>query len=135
LRLGPPPRLVDNMGMRALAIVAVALVSLLAAAGRAWHELGVGAPDPEPRNDREALAEAPATFDQWLAALLEEARQRGFSEALLERTLAGVQPLPTVVERDRNQPERTITFEQYFARRVTPDVVRRGQALLRHHAP
>lgn len=121
--------------MRALAIVAVALVSLLAASGPVWPELGVGAPDPGPRDSREALAEAPATFDQWLAALLEEARQRGFSDALLERTLAGVQPLPTVVERDRNQPERTITFEEYFERRVTPDVVRRGQALLEHHAP
>lgn len=121
--------------MRALAIVAAALVSLLAAAGPARAEMGVGAAAAGAPDDVQTRPGAPATFDRWLAELLEEARQRGFSDALLERTLAGVQPLPAVLERDRNQPETTVTFEQYVERRVTPEVIRRGRALLRDHAP
>jgi membrane-bound lytic murein transglycosylase B len=85
--------------------------------------------------DVEGLVEAPATFDQWLGDLLVEARERGFSDDLLSRTLAGVQPLRRVVESDRSQAELITTFEQYYSRRVTPEVIRRGQQHLRDHGP
>jgi membrane-bound lytic murein transglycosylase B len=85
--------------------------------------------------DIEAIVGAPTTFDQWLGELLVEARARGFSDELLNRALAGVRPLQRVVESDRSQAELTTTFEQYFGRRATPEVIRRGQQHVREHGP
>jgi len=39
------------------------------------------------------------------------------------------------VESDRSQPELITTFEQYYRRRATPVVIRRGRQLLRDHGP
>ncbi|MBI2205811.1 MAG: lytic murein transglycosylase [Candidatus Rokubacteria bacterium] len=72
-------------------------------------------------------------FESWLADLLVEARERGYGDELLARTLGGLQPLPNVLENDRTQPEAKLTFEEYVSRRVTPDAVRRGRELLLTH--
>ena len=72
-------------------------------------------------------------FDEWLAALRAEARERGYSEALLDQTLAGVTPLAHVIASDRRQAERTQTFEEYVRRRVTPAMVGRGRELAIAH--
>lgn len=121
------------MIMRALPFLAMAL---------AWAILPVRdaqAPEDPYRfsaaEDGEAIVEAPATFDQWLGELLVEARERGFSDELLSRALTGVRPLRRVVESDRSQAELITTFEQYYARRATPEVIRRGQQHLRDHGP
>jgi membrane-bound lytic murein transglycosylase B len=58
-------------------------------------------------------------FSTWLDSLKREARQAGIRPATLERAFAGVQPIPRVIELDRKQPERTMTFQQYMERVVT----------------
>jgi membrane-bound lytic murein transglycosylase B len=58
-------------------------------------------------------------FPTWLAALKQEARQAGVRDATLERAFAGVQPIARVIELDRKQPEKTMTFAQYMERVVT----------------
>jgi membrane-bound lytic murein transglycosylase B len=58
-------------------------------------------------------------FPTWLKALKQEARQQGIGEATLERAFAGVQPIPRVIELDRKQPEKTMTFQQYMERVVS----------------
>jgi membrane-bound lytic murein transglycosylase B len=58
-------------------------------------------------------------FPSWLAALKQEARQAGIRDATLERAFAGVQPIPRVIELDRKQPEKTMTFAQYMERVVS----------------
>src|SRR5258705_8945390 len=87
---------------------------------------------------QEVVEEPSRPFDAWLGDLIADARARGFEETLLNETLAGLQPLPRVVERDRSQAELTITFDRYFRTRITPRVIRLGrqhaaseQALLR----
>jgi membrane-bound lytic murein transglycosylase B len=72
-------------------------------------------------------------FVEWLDALLAEARDRGYSDELLQQTLVGVTPLERVVNADRRQTESVLTFEEYVRRRVTPDVVRRGRELAEEH--
>ncbi len=76
-----------------------------------------------------AHAQTPATdppaapvqpFADWLAELKAEALQRGISAAILGDALDGIEPIPRVVELDRNQPEFTLTFQQYITR-VAPD--------------
>jgi len=109
--------------MRALRLLAIAVACALLPAS-ASSAGGV-----------EASVGSPATFEQWLGALLVEARERGFSDELLSRTVAGVQPLQRVVKSDRSQAELTTSFEQYYARRATPEVIRRGERHLREHGP
>jgi hypothetical protein len=52
----------------------------------------------------------------WMQGLKEEARQRGVSEKVIKRALKGVRPVPKVIEKDRNQPEFKLTYEDYFKR-------------------
>jgi membrane-bound lytic murein transglycosylase B len=72
-------------------------------------------------------------FDAWLTGLIEEARGRGYSESVIDKTVAGLSPLPRAIENDRTQPELTIGFERYFQSRVNAQVIRRGRELLREH--
>lgn len=58
-------------------------------------------------------------FPSWLESLKQEARQAGIRAATLERAFAGVQPIARVIELDRKQPEKTMTFQQYMERVVT----------------
>jgi membrane-bound lytic murein transglycosylase B len=82
-----------------------------------------------------AAASAPEPeFEVWLAGLEAEARERGISEATLDAALAGVEPLPRVLELDRNQPEGPGDFCRYLERRLTPTRVARGQKVLEEHA-
>ncbi len=72
-------------------------------------------------------------FDRWLEALRADARARGIGEATLARALAGLEPLPRVIELDRRQPEGRLTFAEYRRRVVSADRIRRGSRLrLRH---
>lgn len=75
------------------------------------------------------LAEPPG-FDAWLTEFRQEAAQRGLSPEFLERSLAGLAPLPQVLERDRRQPEFYQTFLDYQARLVNEQRVAEGQARL-----
>jgi membrane-bound lytic murein transglycosylase B len=74
-------------------------------------------------------SEARRPFGAWLDELIAEARERGFSDTLLDQTLVGLQPLPLVITSDRTQAELTISFDRYFRSRVTPAVVNRGREL------
>jgi membrane-bound lytic murein transglycosylase B len=84
-----------------------------------------------PQQGEVPTAEQP--FSAWLEGAIADARSRGFSDALINDTLADLEPLPRVVEHDRNQAEVTLTFERYFQTRVTSQTVRRGRELARQH--
>lgn len=75
--------------------------------------------------------DAAQPFDAWLADLIAEARGKGFSEAVLAKTIAGLEPLPRVVASDRSQAELTVSFDRYLATRLTAPVIRRGRELAR----
>jgi membrane-bound lytic murein transglycosylase B len=123
---------VHNRAMRVVPVVMLALAGALAPLGAGAHD-----PGPEvssaPRSPHTAT-EVVSGFAQWLEGVLAEARGRGFGDELLRSTLAGLQPLAEVLERDRRQPELTISFAEYLARRVTPEMVRRGRELVQEHA-
>ena len=76
---------------------------------------------------------APLSFDDWLTALTEEARGKGFSDGLIEETLAGLQPLERVIQSDRSQAELNPGFTRYASARLTPVMINRGKELLVHH--
>jgi membrane-bound lytic murein transglycosylase B len=74
-----------------------------------------------------ASARQSVPFDEWLTALMEEARGRGYSESLIGETLNGLQPLERVIVSDRSQAEVSLGFEHYLSTRVTPRLVAEGQ--------
>ncbi len=73
------------------------------------------------------------TFAEWLEELRVEALARGFSADIVERVFQDIESVPTVLESDRAQVERTLSIESYLRRRVTPAVVRTGQNMARRH--
>ena len=74
------------------------------------------------------------TFEEWLAAVRAEALENGISKATLDKALAGLEPLPIVVERDRTQAELVLTLEQYLKRRLTAPTIRTARKEAKEHA-
>jgi membrane-bound lytic murein transglycosylase B len=68
------------------------------------------------------------SFQGFLAGLRAEARRNGISVATLDRAFAGVQPNQKVLERDRHQPEFTMTWAQYRALLITDQRITNGRA-------
>ena len=82
-----------------------------------------------------ARAEGDAViFAVWLEELRAEALEQGISAATLDVALAGVKPIPRVIELDRSQPEGTLTFKQYMDRVVPNSRVAKGRAMLKENA-
>ncbi len=83
---------------------------------------------------QEQAPETPASpssppFSDWLLALKQEARDRGYSDALLNEALDGIEPLEHVVKSDRSQAELNPGFRRYLSTRLTPTMIRRGQEM------
>ncbi len=72
-------------------------------------------------------------FEAWLGEFRAEARVQGIREATLERALAGLEPIPRIIELDRRQVETRISFEEYRRRVLSEDRVQRGRELYREH--
>ena len=99
--------------------------SVLFAAALCFLALLVAAPP--------AVQATEGSFDGWLKELRTEARDRGISAATLDTALAGVRPIPRVIELDRNQPEFKLKVDEYLARVVTQGRIDRGRRLLTQH--
>jgi membrane-bound lytic murein transglycosylase B len=69
-------------------------------------------------------------FAEWLAGLRVDARAAGVRDATLDRALAGIEPIPRVIELDRRQPELTLTFQEYMDRVVPPSRIEKGRQRL-----
>ena len=82
---------------------------------------------------QDPVVEASQPFADWLVDLTKEAHDRGFSDALVDQTLTGLEPLQRVVDNDRAQAELNPGFNRYLSARVTRSMVRRGQDLSREH--
>ncbi len=61
-----------------------------------------------------------ADFASFLVGVRQDALAAGIKPATLDRALNGLQPIPRVLELDRKQPERVLTFTEYMGRVVTP---------------
>ena len=84
------------------------------------------------------LAPAPPltqpSFEEWLSAVRAEALTRGIREATLDGALAGLEPVPSVIERDRTQAELVQTLDQYLAQRLSKKAVQTAQSMRRSQA-
>lgn len=66
-------------------------------------------------------------FDAWLAGLRAEARAKGISAETIRMALGALRPNPRVLELDRRQPERTLTWAEYRARVVAEPRIGQGR--------
>ncbi len=65
--------------------------------------------------------------------MIDEALRRGFNRGLVSQALAGLQPLPRVIQADRAQAAPSRGLEAYLAVRLTPALVARGREQMREH--
>jgi membrane-bound lytic murein transglycosylase B len=72
----------------------------------------------------------PVDFPTWLAGLRQDALAQGVRPATLDRALAGLQPIPRVIELDHRQPEKVLGFDEYLQRVVTPARIATAQQRL-----
>ena len=75
----------------------------------------------------------PPPFDEWLAGLRTEALALGIKAATLDQALTGLEPVPTVIQRDRTQAEIVQTLDEYLKVRVTSKVVATARAMRKSH--
>src|SRR3954468_1974433 len=73
-------------------------------------------------------------FAEWLSGVRAEAIARGIREATVDRALTGLEPVPTVIQRDRTQAEIVQTLDQYLKERISARVVRTARAMRTSHA-
>jgi membrane-bound lytic murein transglycosylase B len=79
-------------------------------------------------------AQAPVPFPEWLAQLRQDALAWGISQQTVDAALADVEPLPVVTERDRSQPERTQSIDEYLKRRLDKKTVTTSRDMAKRHA-
>lgn len=74
-------------------------------------------------------------FTGCVEQLMAKAKAEGISSTTLENALAKANFNSRVIELDRQQPEFTTTFADYFNRRLTDQRVNQGRELLQKHQP
>jgi membrane-bound lytic murein transglycosylase B len=88
---------------------------------------------PAPATSAAPAEEVRPEFPAFLITLKEQAIAAGVSQAIVDRSLDGLEPLEVVVERDRSQPETVLTTDQYVQRRLTRGFVRMAGEKAREH--
>lgn len=73
-------------------------------------------------------------FGSWLAGVRRDAVAAGISPPTVDQALAGLTPLPKVLELDRKQPEFTLTLQAYLDRAVSAQRIATGRERLRENA-
>ncbi|MEO1309894.1 MAG: lytic murein transglycosylase [Pseudomonadota bacterium] len=95
-----------------------------------------GTPPPTAVAERSppaAAAEAPQSFEDWLAGFRAKARADGISAATVEAALTGLEPDPGVLKSNDYQPEFTRTLWDYLEIAVSDQRVANGRAKLAEH--
>jgi membrane-bound lytic murein transglycosylase B len=81
-----------------------------------------------------AQTQGDADFYTWLGELRQEATDNGISEAILMQAFANITPpVKRIIERDRSQPERVQTYDDYLTARVTDWKKETGSELMIQH--
>ena len=70
-----------------------------------------------------------ADFDVYVAALKQEAIEKGYDEALVDQALATAKFKKKVISADKNQPEVKETLETYLPKRVPQWKIDRARKL------
>lgn len=72
-------------------------------------------------------------FDAWLARYKAQAASQGVKPGTIASAFAGVSYDPNVVRLDRSQRSFKLSFDQFYAKRVSNTLISRGQRLMQSH--
>lgn len=78
-------------------------------------------------------AQAGDKFDAWVVDFKKDAVRKGISDEIVNQAMAGVKPIPRIIELDRKQPEGTMTFAKYQKRVINDARVAQGRRLYKQH--
>src|SRR5580704_6509576 len=70
---------------------------------------------------------APDSFATFLASMRAEARRAGIAATTLDRAFAGLTPNQGVIDRDRHQPEFSLTWAKYRALVISDQRIANGR--------
>lgn len=76
---------------------------------------------------------ARADFAQWQQTARAQALQSGISPETIDRVLPTLEYIQAAITLDRKQPEKKLTFFEYYANMVTPDRIREARTYLSRH--
>jgi lytic murein transglycosylase len=74
-----------------------------------------------------------AGFAAWIEAYKARAASQGISAGTIAKTLSGISYDRKVIRLDRNQKSFKLSFEQFYARRVSPQLISRGRQKMAQH--
>ena len=75
----------------------------------------------------------PSGFDAWIAAYKGRAKAAGISDKAIAAGLQGVSYDPGVIRLDRGQKSFKLSFEQFYARRVSSSLISRARQKMSAH--
>lgn len=80
-----------------------------------------------------AVAASAEGWAEWLREFRADAIAEGISANTLDQALTGLQPVQSILERDRKQAEFTLTFDQYRERVVSQAKIDKGRRMAVEH--
>lgn len=117
----PPSRVVETAALGAAAVAAPQRARTAPAAA------------PQTAQAEAAPSLDAGAFRSWLVGFRQEAQREGISARTLDAAFAEVTLQPRVLELDRAQPERRLTFDEYRQRVLNEQRVRDGRAMYAQH--
>jgi lytic murein transglycosylase len=75
----------------------------------------------------------PGGFNAWLDGFKSRAAAQGIPAATVSSALSGLAYDPSVIRRDRNQHSFKLSFQQFYARRVSSAMIAKGRRLMNTH--
>ena len=80
-----------------------------------------------------ACGDGPGGFGPWLEKFKSKASAAGISSRAVSSGLDGVSYDPKVIHLDRNQHSFKLSFQQFYARRVSGGMIAKGRRLMQSH--
>ena len=80
-----------------------------------------------------SIANGEDKFHVWISELRQDALSKGITEKTFDAALKGFSPNKRIIELDRNQPEFTITLDEYLSKRVTSAKIAKAKELILKH--
>jgi lytic murein transglycosylase len=78
----------------------------------------------------QACGNGPEGFSRWIGAYQARAQAQGISQGAIARGLQGVSYDSRVIRLDRGQKSFKLSFDEFYKRRVSPSLIKRGQGIL-----
>ena len=72
-------------------------------------------------------------FDSWLSSFRQQAAAKGISQRTLDAALSGVTYDRKTISLDRGQRSFKLSFEQFYAKRVSNAMIAKGRSLIKQY--